>query len=276
MRRIILILGFAVLVGAAYFFWPEATHRTNHVEMGPYAAQGVIENTEISLVRRGTHVFVADDATELFAESSLKHLRDFVGKRVAVEGTVRENTSPEFLPVLVVTSIELLSGSETERTVGIPELGMSLTIPSSWTHGVTAGRVTLSGSGGVMMTVDSRAPGTTLPAGTPVRIAGRNGVRQVLIDGNITVTLPVDDRWYVFTSMTGGADADAFNDVLRSVVFDARASSSAASQSQSSSVALSGSGATVCGGAAGILCPQGSFCAITDSAQGTGVCRKTR
>jgi hypothetical protein len=64
---------------------------------------------------------------------------------------------------------------------------------------------------------------------------------------------------------------------LHSVVFSSDASSSSSSLSQGSSLsaAATGSGAGLpCGGTAGILCPGGFYCDITDVANNVGRCKK--
>jgi hypothetical protein len=63
-----------------------------------------------------------------------------------------------------------------------------------------------------------------------------------------------------------------FRRFLQSVIFQKKSSSSAATT-------MSGSNASAgipCGGTAGILCPAGQYCEITDSATNIGRCRSVK
>lgn len=251
---------------------------------GVQTLTGTLRSTELSRVRRGTHVLEQEGKVVYFVESGSRNLRVFEGKEVTVTGTIEANTDRKALPVLVLKDIQAES-TET-RLWKIPALNMTLMAPEDW-----QGRT--SGSG-----ITFRLAGRTDPV-----LNVRTSVVASLPNGD-SILVGVDQGRLVRNADTGGANVyvqhgkmmllfqftpppdaylpyldEHFKDALRSVSFEAKAASSAAFSVPSGTGALTGSGAKkqgVCGGAAGFLCPSGQYCEITDTTNNIGVCRPIR
>lgn len=240
---------------------------------------GVLRPIPLALKSRGTHVVVVNGKETYTAESTTVSLSGHDGEEVTLKGTLSFNIDPRDLPVLTVT--EIVSKAFV-REVITRVLKLRLEVPGDWqsTEGAGSGavlRLTASGSATPVLAV-LRSSLKVLPSGSPVIVDGQRGVR-VLPDSGASDQIVYIQRsaeviQFVFTP--GGAidplSAPAlFQRILKSVRFTGLPSRSSAG---------AGSGGTLtgppCGGAAGILCPSGSYCAITDTKENIGTCVKSR
>lgn len=273
---------------------------------GIRTVRGYVQSVPFSLQRRGTHALLtASGGTMIaYAESSTVNLRLLEGQDVELEGVLEKNIAVRDSPVFVVQKV-LSGGTDQRRSWSIPALHLSVTLPRSWTGTITGGSARFTASGFVVpvLTIATR---TTVPSPPPNSLYGplppsANGA--LLIVGQRTATADIDaasEAWVVRVSPAQHATLEtvftfalhpafpvdpqiaAYGSVLRSVAFMSPTVFSAAAVSSSSAVLpntgssafrMGGEG-TVCGGVAGILCPKGFFCKITDLVGDSGTCTK--
>ena len=72
---------------------------------GEQTVTGILELTELSFVRRGTHMLYMDGVPVYYVESKVVNLSAHEGKSVELTGTLERNTDKNDIPVLVVTSL---------------------------------------------------------------------------------------------------------------------------------------------------------------------------
>jgi hypothetical protein len=272
---------------------------------GEQIVTGTVKPAELSLTRRGTHLLVQNGETTAYLESSVVNLRQYENKEVQMRGTYEANTDPTDMPVLVVQ--EVVGGlASTTRAWTIPALGISLTTPKEWKGKIMGDTAAFTGSGSEtpILTVFREGEDKLLASASSSSAAGVRistftmGIRHVVRSynqetGNERVQIdlrPVEtdatrDILTLLFTPTDEVQLDpegwkALTDgIVRSVVFAGDASSSSLSSSASSQTVApatgSGAGAgSPCGGDAGILCPLGYYCNITDLKANTGVCQK--
>jgi len=238
---------------------------------GEQTMTGTLLPTALSTLRRGTHILKAQEKTLAFVESSTVNLRTFEGKNVRLRGLLENNSDPTLLPVLVVR--EATAIEQETREVSLPTLGMRCTVPSAWnlTSDQKSTRFSLPNSSDTLLLIKQEKNGKLPADGVPFLVDGRQSVR--IRDGKTleeTVTVLVGSTSVIFRWMPPATENDLLSaqwpNVLDSVRFTA---------AQSASSVLTGSGSgTPCGGTAGILCPKGEYCAITDMQNNIGRCRK--
>lgn len=250
---------------------------------GPQTVRGFLESVKLSRVRRGTHA-ISDGGTILYyAESRTVDLRALEGEEVLLEGTLEPNTDPESAPVLVVTAARAETAGEFVAW-NVPELQAAFSAPKTWSGSVRSGQVqfTLTGSLSPILTVYSDVQEPLLSVSEPMMLQGISAQRSIdEKTGNQTIVVKRAKSVLVFLFTPKDlppAVQDAlrrdFLRLLRSVTLLSGSSSSGSSGS--SSRATTGSGSTSagmpCGGPAGVLCPQGYICTVTDPATGIGSC----
>lgn len=277
---------------------------------GAQTAYGIVENAELSLLRRGTHLLIVSGREEYYLESSVVNLDDLVGSRVRMQGTLQENTDPNALPVLVVT--EVLDREDAMRDWPLPSsFGITLKLPRDFRGAVTDREATFTASGAavpslrITLSTMERAPfslagsGTKAEETTPIVIASKRALRirdeetgaeEIRIDRGLSVRVP-EERVLVLKFAAAAEEEpiqvlrERIIQILNTISFHSEAKSSAkASESNSSSIhtglpaslqSSSSVGAgSPCGGLAGILCPSGQYCDVQDLASNIGVCRK--
>jgi len=240
---------------------------------GEQTMTGTILPVPLMFTRRGTHLLRVRGADVFFVESTMVNLRDFDHLEVGLTGTIERNTDPGALPVLIATRVTPVTIPADHWE--LKSLNILLDTPDGWDRkefddGV---QFTLTGSTTTRLRIVPSTL-TQLPGGTPltvggfraVRIAGERGVQTVHVQNGRSILS------FVFTldDADGTSSGRVLTQVLRSVSFGGQKSSV-----QSSFKA--GTGTTQlgkpCGGPAGVLCPGGSYCAISDSASGIGNCR---
>lgn len=267
----------SVVLGAAFctgVFLTACTTDVQPIPQGVQTMSGVLLPVPISISRRGTHELVDNGVQKSLVESSKVNLRDFEGVDVVITGHLERNTDPKALPVLVASGVVLQVIEQ--RTWDVPSLGLSLVAPATWNGEQTEKGIqfTQTGSLEVFLNVGSMS-GIVLPAGDSMVIGGLRGVTYADA-GSIAAYVVLNGRTIYFSltpeinGKTYATSAD-FRRLLQGVVF----------QKKSSSIATASSGSTAsagipCGGAAGILCPAGQYCEVTDSATNIGRCRSVK
>lgn len=269
------------------------------IPTGVQTVAGIVKPVELSLTRRGTHLLVQHGTSLYYLESSTVNMQSFEGRNVIIKGTVEQNTDPTDLPVLVVSEIK---GAVTQiRSWKISGLGLSVDVPVEWNGKFEGGTAQFTGSGSAdpLLTLflegDKRFDGASSQAGGDITVTSfalgmRRGVRLVNAGGRERVEIDLrplvkdnaaDVLTLLFTPVSGQTDRDAWEgiktDIINSIKFTSDVSSSSAPSSSGSiaSQPISGSGAGMpCGGSAGILCPQGYYCGITDAKSNSGQCRR--
>ena len=269
---------------------------------GVQTVSGLVEPVALSLIRRGTHVLVQGGEKLYYLESAQVNLGTYEGREVEVRGTLEPNTDARELPVLVVTSV--IGTSQRMRTWEIPSLGLSIDVPREWKGKIVSDTAQFTGSGSSepILTIFREGPeqwnqvtgsGSSSSVDT-LRLGTRSAVRlkssatfreRIMVDlrrgatdaseGILTLLLtPTEEE----VSLDLESWEALVTSILRSIHFSGDTVSSSSARSASSAASLSpvtGSGAGMpCGGTAGILCPSGFFCEISDTESNTGLCRK--
>lgn len=256
-------------------------------ESEPDLPQGVQTMTgrlipvSLSVTRLGTHALTQDGEPVYLVESSKADLRDYEGVDVVVTGLIERNTDPKALPVLVASGVVLVD--QPTKMWQVEPLMLSLDVPEEWSmmefdDGV---QFSLTGSDLVQLKVHSSAL-TELPPGTITQVAGRkasrttvSGTHVVYVQNGrliIAISRPVDPE-----ANQKIAEAE-FNRILRSVKFVGQTTSSRATTSAGASQtsAATSTQGVPCGGPAGVLCPSGQYCEVTDHENGIGRCRSLK
>ena len=242
---------------------------------GDQTITGILKSAELSAVRRGSHLIEQDGVNVYYAESSLINLSEYKGKMTTLRGVFEHNTDPQDLPVLVVESIVDVEETTTEHT--LHDLKVRLYAPVHWK------RVKREGKHQFRVVEDAEDPllvvwqeqGALLPdGGVPIVVDATRATR--LIDelsgvhivavkrkGNI-----LHFRFSPGTRLSADRLLEDFIELLQSVEL-----LNGVSTTQEPTFGT-GSLSSPCGGAAGILCPAGSFCDIQDFEENIGRCRK--
>lgn len=246
---------------------------------GPQTLTGTVVSMVISTARRGTHVLKQDGKDLAYLESTTVNLRQFQGRTAALKGHYERNTDPEDLPVLIVQNV--VSSEESVHPWSSPSLSLSGDIPSLWGVTGTGDTVAFIPAGSLHPVVTVRMiTSTSLPNGVTLRIGGRSAIRFLdELSGEQRLGIELNGGYLelAFTPQhqtdpeQSRADWLAFLKSLK--VFGAIGRGSSR-QAMSSAVSTATREGQHCGGLAGILCPSGQYCAITDLEQNIGVCRK--
>lgn len=243
---------------------------------------GVLQPVSLSISTRGTHVLLQHGKKVYLVESTTIDLRDFEGVDIVIDGEVSRNTDPEALPILAASGVRLVDMPVKEWESEV--LGITLEAPAQWHASLfdDGMRFTETGSSLVLMNIYP-STFTQLPVGTTLHIAGRRAVKTTGMGGQVVfVQNGRDILAFAFTppsSVSGKAAERDFTRVLRSVTFIGVMQSSTATQpvptgTGSKTGSSSASLGQPCGGPAGVLCPAGSSCVITDPTDEVGRCVK--
>jgi hypothetical protein len=244
------------------------------VQTGPIQIEGVVTSTGISLIRRGTHVLSVRGQALYYLESSKLNLDDFEDHMVTASGTVELNVSDEYLPVLVVDSIE--SSDEPSRgEQTFASLGIAMTVPEGWNVNIEKGILTarLSGSTVPFLTMRQDPSGVLAESGQTLRIGGRSASRITRPDGSAEILVSMNPGVLRLQVIPSEEDKPLIVETLDSALRSLRFLAASPRSSSSRSTGSGGTLPTVCGGVAGILCPSGFYCEITDHTVNTGRCR---
>lgn len=241
---------------------------------GVVTATGSIHSVPLSLERRGTHALAIDGKDRYLLEGGAVDFHAVEGKTVVITGTVEPNIDPKAPPLFVVTSLVPLHAEE-ERPVYLPQFGMGFSAPSSWGLSASGSSQRFVLADGSAVFSATREPYVANSASVPLLVGGKQAFR-ITSAFAMAVAVPTGDGNAVYlrslvAKPTPETDA-VFVRILTSVRFDGMPSSAAAS-----STPATGTGTAVslpCGGAAGLLCPPGSFCSITDRVNNIGICKQ--
>ena len=245
----------------------------------PQTIEGVLLARPLALHRRGTHVLQDLQGNDLYyAESATVNLHEYEELAATVTGVLEKNTDPDAMPVLVVSGV-VIQQRET-RSWEIASLGLSLQAPKRWSCATLDDGMQCLETGSTTPVVKIYSSALmTMPAGSETQVGGRRAVRLQRDDGEVVY---VQNGTMIITfsfpsvALQDGVSAREAQLLLHSVDFIAKFSSSSAGMQQSSPSLSSSSAVSTeafCGGAAGILCPQGKYCEITDRENGIGHCR---
>lgn len=245
---------------------------------GTVTATGSLRAAPLSLERRGTHLLMIDGNDTYFVESRQLNLRTFEGRTVAIRGRVEANIDPDALPVLIIERIDAAPAND--QIVTISAAHIKLAVPRDWIQGATtaSGATYAMADGSTVLSI-VKEHGSPPGKGDALVIAGRKAVRTLGAGGREDVAIAVPDgivRITLTPPLSGAYQTDwhaAFTHLLSTTAFTATPQSASGSI-----VPATGSGATgtPCGGPAGILCPGGSYCQVTDRLANIGVCVKKR
>ena len=230
---------------------------------------GVIESAELSSFRRGTHLLVRGD-DRIFLESKMVNLRPYEGMTVTVSGQIEVNVDSSDWPVMVVSHVE--GGQLEERVYTIDAWGMEFHLPPPWRMAEQDGTFLLFEEGEKVPIITLyREEDGKLPKGVPIVVGGKRAERILNeISGHQEIHVLHDGAIIVFLfSPQEGADIPKlqqnFLRLIQSVSFRL-------SERGEKTVATGSGRLSPCGGTAGILCPQGFYCDITDAAANIGHC----
>lgn len=248
--------------------------------LGPSTATGTIVATGSSLHRRGTHLLTMNGRNRFFLESRSVHLNDYIDQYVSVEGEIAPNTYSSFLPVMQVVSVVPIEGGATPdvQRYDVASLRLTLEAPRLWQSSLDHGRLTFqyTEEDQPFIAVEHDETGVLPQEGIPIRIDGRNGVRIVDEETGVhrAYVKLSDDMIILFTFGPKGPGSmglrDAFYTMLQSVEFPEEVEEGVEVEEGTE---VKGSGQP-CGGSAGVLCPEGEYCAVTEFATGIGQCRE--
>jgi hypothetical protein len=229
-----------------------------------------------------------------FAESTTVNLSSYEGQTVEMVGTYEHNIRKSDLPVLVVTSIK---GNEEEwKSWSIPALGLELKTPKEWKVEKTASgaQFTMPGAAEsvlsiLLMPLDENrfkdANGVTTVEGRRAFEFGDAGTMVIGIDRGLSNDIQKNRRLMLFTLNVSDFPEETDFAALRERLiqsirlgFSSDSSSSSISRSTYSASSLPSSGGmgegSPCGGAAGVLCPAGLYCEVTDRESNMGKCAR--
>lgn len=247
---------------------------------GPQVMTGVLRSAPLSLARRGTHLLRTNSGDVAYVESTSALLRSFEGLEVTVHGVFEPNSDPSALPVIVASDVTLVQPPSRLWTVA--SLSLSFEAPLSWEGNVFDDGMKMVAAGVVGPVLLIYKTGSAqLPAGTVFQVGGHRAsfVREAESDTVFVQNLQ-EVIAFSFDSSTARDSLILPPQhllLLRSVRFSGLNVSSAQGRSATPSASVgTGTLGAPCGGSAGVLCPEGSYCEITDRAEGIGQCRTLR
>lgn len=248
----------------------------------------------------------------VYAESSAVSLRLLEGQDVELEGTLEKNNDPNAAPVFIVGKVLAGNAEQMRPwTIPALNLTVSLPRSWKGTIKGGSASFTASGFTVPVLTITTKkAPVGQSPQPLYGPLAMSSPAGEVLIVGLRKAVAEVDapnSAWTVRVAPPGQGGSETifvfalqsglavesqvllYRNALKTVVFTAasgatssRSSSPPVVRSSASTAGSVTSGQTgssraqgegsVCGGVAGILCPKGFICTITDPVSESGVC----
>lgn len=251
--------------------------------LGPISATGTLIPAEVSLLRRGTHILMVNGKKMYYVESKTEDLISKEGQIVHVKGMAESNTTSSDLPVIVLETLESVQGDAGLKIWNIPALDIRLQAPVSWTATIQNGAASFSlPTETVPILVIKASDSDSLPAnGTHTYQGGHRAVRDDGIVGAGKTDIFLEGKEEVLhlhfdssvqKSLEGEEErklvVSEFEYVLDSIKF--------LSDKEALSTGSGNSISTSCGGEGNVLCPQGSFCNVTDPQSNSGKCRSIK
>lgn len=268
-RGVLAALFLLILFGAVLAIRSCTSDPVTVIPEGAQTLTGVLLPVPISISRRGTHALMQDGHQTALVESTTVNLRTVEGVDVVVTGHFERNTDPYASPVLIASGVTLVTLDM--RTWQIPIQKITLDVPVSWNPAFFPEGARFTETGGTVFLAVSTSALTSLPGTAPRISAG--GRPAVLVHGTGAETLYVQNGSSIFTLEF--ADTPLVNDALITrIIHTLRFSTSSSSPATAVGSGSTASAAGIpCGGAAGVLCPAGQYCEITDSVSNIGRCR---
>ncbi len=236
--------------------------------VGTQTVTGVLLPVPFALDRRGTHQLSVQGSPVYLVESARVNLRTLEGMAVVVTGRVERNIDPKALPVLVASGVTMIN--PLFRTWDIPQFKLSIDVPPQWNPAFFPDGVRFSETGGSVKLSLHPSLAATLPPGDFMQIGGRTAIRTTATGSETIFVQNGSSIFAIQHYLAEPSTSTVFPLVLRSIRFSRSSAMSAASSVQTGTGTVSGS---PCGGVAGILCPAGQFCEITDLASNSGRCK---
>lgn len=261
------------LVGSfivVFLFVSCKSHPILVIPEGAQTLTGVLLPVQISLSRRGTHELMQHGQEVALVESSTVNLRQMEGVDVIVVGHFERNTDPAALPVLIASGVTL--ASVRMHTVDLSGIGLSLDVPPEWNPQYLQEGIRFASSGSSIFIAISTGSLVPLPTTNRMTVGGRPAV---LVSSSGASTLSIHNGSYMilfeFADSIPGGNALILR-IIRSIHFTTP-SSVTSIMSVGTGTAIPSSDGAPCGGSAGLLCPSGSYCAVTDTVTNIGRCR---
>lgn len=240
---------------------------------GEQTVSGTLKPAELSATRRGSHLIEQEGVDVYYAESSLINLRQYQGKRVTVRGVLEHNTDPEGIPVLVVESV--VDVEETVSSYEFPTLHLSLEAPVHWKLEKLSGKYqfALEEEEEALLTIQAEL-GQQLPdGGTPIVIDAARATRLVDEGTNSQIVTVLHNEKVITFHFTPALRTNA-DRLTEDFVLLLKSVDLTEPKRDDDPVTATGALGIPCGGPAGILCPTGEYCDVTDLSDGVGRCRK--
>jgi len=241
---------------------------------GEQTVSGILKAAELSAVRRGSYIIEQDGVNVYYAESSLIDLREYQTKRVTLRGNFEHNTNPEDLPVFVAESVVDVEETSAEHVLSI--IDVTLTTPVQWKLVKREGKYQFHlEEDEEELLVVWQEPGELLPDGGIPIVVDATRATRLIDDLSGTHIVSVKRKGKILhLQFSPGTRANAdrlyedFIEVLNSIDL-----TSATVDDPDVSFGTGALGIP-CGGSAGILCPEGSFCEVQSFDDNVGKCRK--
>ena len=249
---------------------------------GVQTLSGTIAPSVISTAHRGAHLLRQGTEDRTYLESATVNLREFQGRSVTLKGRYQRNIDPHDLPVFVVEDI--VQSEQETREWHSDALRVTGQVPSRWGISGTGTAVTFIPAGSLTPVVSllplDQEP---VPSGIALTVGNAKAIRFFdEISGEQRIAVARGQGYLEIAYTPQGHDDPeelraewlAF---LRTLVIEGAVSTSSSSRTAgSSSSGGSAQEGQPCGGPAGILCPTGMFCAITDIDLNVGVCKRIK
>ncbi|MBI1813186.1 hypothetical protein HY285_02710 [Candidatus Peregrinibacteria bacterium] len=290
---LILLLSSSALLAAC------SQKTTVALPQGEQSVTGILKPLAFSLHRRGTHVLLQQGSPLYDVESATVNLGAHEGERVTLTGGIEPNTDASALPVLVVRNVIIASGSTVYRPASFPLLRIAFDIPADWHARIEDefAQFTASDSLEPLLTLflqpiagsdfDTGTAAHATVTRTPLAIGSKRAIRAIdavtaaetiSIDRGVDPSIPPEKRVITLVFVPFPPSDETMAEIQAHIEHSLRAggefsSSSASVTWKQSSSSTNNSGGQPCGGAAGILCPPGFYCAVTDPKNSIGVCR---
>lgn len=242
---------------------------------GEQTVTGILKPAELSAVRRGSHIIEQDGVDVYYAESSLINLREYQTKRVTLRGTFEHNTSPDDLPVFVAESVVDIEETSAEHVLSL--IDVTVTTPVQWKLVKREGKYQfhLNEEAADALLVIWQEEGELLPdGGVPIVVDATRATRLIDdLSGTHIVAVKRKGKILHFRFNPGTrVHADRLREDFIEVLNSVELHTSPADDPDTSFG--TGSLGVPCGGSAGILCPEGSFCDVQSFDDNVGKCRK--
>lgn len=249
------------------------------VKYGSTTATGTLISANVDLVRRGTHILMVDNVKTYYVESRTHNLTQLEGQIISITGNLEPNTVKTELPVLVAETITGGVGDEDLHRYEIPSLNIRLGAPKTWTAEIvgTVATFRLPNESDPLLAIRRLSGSTLPPGGAQIYVKNRKGSRFNNGSGMIDTYILEKDTLiqFHFDPATQKKVKTPEHGALLGAEFERVLSTISFLTDKELAPTQTGSGATtICGGAAGLLCPSGTFCNITNFESREGVCKK--